>query len=240
MCSLLCACFVSKTAQRQDWLLSWNRDKCSTFEAGWGLELFSTEGAAAQTLFPDSCCQSLQMGCDFVGNNSGHCFKCSVHRHCSSNVIRHSSPPVLNVRAVVSCLEEIIHIERGRFNQVQSIIFWVVWNSKGPGAIQRWNENQETLPVVSVALKPKAHSFNWVLNLVRLHFARWRVQPGDLLLACEPEVRASQVFQGTVSESVIKHSIITRWSPYAFWNASKMYTECGVELRISRKQLIFI
>ncbi|CAL1160182.1 unnamed protein product [Cladocopium goreaui] len=50
----------------------------------------------------------------------------------------HSSPSVLNVRAV------------------------------GPGAIQRWNENQETL---------------------------WRVQPGDLLLACEPEVEPLRILK---------------------------------------------
>eukprot|EP00435_Cladocopium_sp_Y103_P070032 s257_g34.t1 len=38
----------------------------------------------------------------------------------------------------------------------------------GPGAIQRWNENQETL---------------------------WRVQPGDLLLACEPEVEPLRILK---------------------------------------------
>ena len=37
--------------------------------------------------------------------------------------------------------------------------------SKGPGAIQRWNENQDTLPVGSVELEPKSHFNIFQLSL---------------------------------------------------------------------------
>lgn len=78
-----------------------------------GWSYFRHQGLWLRNFLGDfSCRQSVRTGCDFVENHGGNCSKCSMQSQCSLSVIRHSSPSVLNVRAVVSCLEEMIHIER--------------------------------------------------------------------------------------------------------------------------------